>query len=279
MPEARKSPFCISRKSRFTSILRNIFCGLVGRRPIIFRNLLQALETCPDDSIFQHTFRTLQEHHFIRQGFSNDFAHWSLFASMSRPWPNNSPASTCASSLRSRDLRRRMVEISAHIWRTKTGLDPGLPTSLFYFCASDIVVPADAIFVRHLRRISERHQPISVHSIHHHFIEARLRLHRMSNDFSHGWKKKSDCESGGRDRANRYLRQHPGRRASADCPHRLPSHELGDCRKMSSEDQRATSATSTVDSQLPRRRPLPPRRRHNCIPHAGPADRRVGDRR
>ena len=25
---------------------------------------------------------------------------------------------------------------------------------------------------------------VSVHSIHHHFIEARLRLHRMSNDFS-----------------------------------------------------------------------------------------------
>ena len=42
--------------------------------------LLEALQTVPDDSIFQHTFRTLQEHHFIRQGFSNDFAHWSLFA-------------------------------------------------------------------------------------------------------------------------------------------------------------------------------------------------------
>jgi hypothetical protein len=26
------------------------------------------------------SFRTLQEHHFIRQGFSNDFAHWSLSA-------------------------------------------------------------------------------------------------------------------------------------------------------------------------------------------------------
>jgi len=25
---------------------------------------------------------------------------------------------------------------------------------------------------------------VTVHSIHHHFIEARLRLHRMSNDFS-----------------------------------------------------------------------------------------------
>jgi hypothetical protein len=27
-------------------------------------------------------------------------------------------------------------------------------------------------------------QHVSVHSIHHHFIEARLRLKRMSNDFS-----------------------------------------------------------------------------------------------
>src|SRR6202790_5845337 len=42
--------------------------------------LWQALQTCPDDSIFQHTFRTLQKHHFIRQGFSNDFAHWCLSA-------------------------------------------------------------------------------------------------------------------------------------------------------------------------------------------------------
>ena len=35
---------------------------------------------CPDGSIFQHSFRTLQEHHFIREGFSNDFAHWALSA-------------------------------------------------------------------------------------------------------------------------------------------------------------------------------------------------------
>src|SRR5690349_15196609 len=41
---------------------------------------LDALRTCPDASIFQHTFRTLQEHHFIREGFSNDFAEWALTA-------------------------------------------------------------------------------------------------------------------------------------------------------------------------------------------------------
>ena len=53
----------------------------IGReRAFNLAELLQALRDCPDDSIFQHTFRTLQEHHFIRQGFSNDFAHWSLSA-------------------------------------------------------------------------------------------------------------------------------------------------------------------------------------------------------
>ena len=51
----------------------------IGReRASTLAELLQALQTCPEDSIFQHTFRTLQERHFIRQGFSNDFAHWSL---------------------------------------------------------------------------------------------------------------------------------------------------------------------------------------------------------
>src|SRR5438034_7446512 len=40
--------------------------------------LLRGLRGCPEDSIFQHAFRTLQEHHFIREGFSNDFAHWAL---------------------------------------------------------------------------------------------------------------------------------------------------------------------------------------------------------
>ena len=40
--------------------------------------LLTALATVPHDFIFQHTFRTLQEHRFIRQGFSNDFARWLL---------------------------------------------------------------------------------------------------------------------------------------------------------------------------------------------------------
>src|SRR5512146_632357 len=53
----------------------------IGREKAMnLSELLQALRSCPDDSIFQHMFQTLQEHHFIREGFSNDFAHWAFAA-------------------------------------------------------------------------------------------------------------------------------------------------------------------------------------------------------
>src|SRR2546421_7456768 len=44
------------------------------------QEMLEAIRTCPDASIFQHTFQTLEEHHFIKEGFSNDFSHWAFSA-------------------------------------------------------------------------------------------------------------------------------------------------------------------------------------------------------
>jgi hypothetical protein len=146
--------------------------------------LLTAMQTCPDDSIFQHTFRTLQEHHFIRQGFSNDFAHWSLFAC-------NEPA--LAEQLASVDvreftaiegLRRRMVEILDEFLHAHNMSGSRPAHESFYFCAADIVVLPTAFCANTLPAFLDGLNQVTVHSIHHHFIEARLRLRRMSNDFS-----------------------------------------------------------------------------------------------
>ena len=146
--------------------------------------LAAALRTCPEDSIFQHTFRTLQEHHFIRSGFSNDFAHWSLSAC-------NEPV--LAEQLASVDVREftaieglrcRMVEIVDEFLGGHPRAGSHLGHEPFYFCASDIVVLPTAFVADSLKSFLEGLNQINVHSIHHHFIEARLRLHRMSNDFS-----------------------------------------------------------------------------------------------
>src|SRR5579863_3099732 len=72
---------------------------------------LDALRECPEGSIFQHSFRTLQEHHFIREGFSNDFAHWVLSA-CNEPSLAEGLASVDVREFTSMaDLRGRFVQI------------------------------------------------------------------------------------------------------------------------------------------------------------------------
>jgi hypothetical protein len=147
-------------------------------------DLLEALQKCPEDSIFQHTFRTLQEHHFIRQGFSNDFAHWSLSACNEPILAEQLASVDVREFTEIEGLRRRMVEILDEFLQSHphSGTHPGHEP--FYFCASDIVVLPTPFAPDTLAGFLDGLNQISVHSIHHHFIEARLRLHRMSNDFS-----------------------------------------------------------------------------------------------
>jgi hypothetical protein len=146
--------------------------------------LRHAIETCPEDSIFQHTFRTLQEHHFIRQGFSNDFAHWSLSACHEPALAEQLASVDVREFTAIEGLRRRMVEIVDEFLQSheRSGSRPA--SEPFYFCASDIVVLPTAFVPDTLKGFLDGINQVSVHSIHHHFIEARLRIHRMSNDFS-----------------------------------------------------------------------------------------------
>ncbi len=157
----------------------------IGRqRASTLAELLQAIQTCPDDSIFQHTFRTLQEHHFIRQGFSNDFAHWSLSA-CHEPALAETLASVDVHEFTAIDgLRQRMVEILEDFVERHQRAGARAANEPFYFCASDILVLPTPFVADSLPKFLEGLKQVSIHSIHHHFIEARLRLHRMSNDFS-----------------------------------------------------------------------------------------------
>jgi hypothetical protein len=148
------------------------------------RELLQALKECQEGSIFQHTFRTLQEHHFIREGFSNDFAHWALSA-CNEPGLAERLASVDVREFTSlQSLRARIVQIVEEYLRRNPAAGDRHARDTFYFCAADIVVVPTAFVANTLPEFAEGVRQVSVHSIHHHFIEARLRLKLMSNDFS-----------------------------------------------------------------------------------------------
>ena len=157
----------------------------IGRqRANTLSEFLQALRECPNDSIFQHTFRTLQEHHFIRQGFSNDFAHWSLSACNEPVLAEQLASVDVREYTTIAELRARMVEIVEQFLQEHPRSAERPAHEAFYFCAADLVVLPTPYVPNSLPGFVDGLRQVSVHSIHHHFIEARLRLKLMSNDFS-----------------------------------------------------------------------------------------------
>jgi hypothetical protein len=145
---------------------------------------LDALRECPEASIFQHSFRTLQEHHFIREGFSNDFAHWVLSACNEPSLAEGLATVDVRDYTSVEELRKRFIEIVGDFLKRSPTAASRPAKETFYFCAADTVVIPTKFIGHTLQEFAEGLRQVSVHSIHHHFIEARLRLKLMSNDFS-----------------------------------------------------------------------------------------------
>lgn len=179
VPAAQRTParpFYFNTSAHLARITRYKAGTLAG--------LLQALRECPEESIFHHTFRTLQEHHFIREGFSNDFAHWALFA-CNEPTLAEQLASVDVREFTSvKELRERILQRVERFLEQSPGSGTGTAQEPFYFCTSETVVMPTSFVANTLPEFAEGLRRVSVHSIHHHFIEARLRIKLMSNDFS-----------------------------------------------------------------------------------------------
>src|SRR5580658_10104809 len=145
---------------------------------------LDALRDCPEGSIFQHSFRTLQEHHFIREGFSNDFAQWT-FTACNEPGLAERLASIDVREFTSvQAVREQIVQVVEEYIRNNPASVDRQAREPFYFCSADIVLLPTPFVAYSLREFLDCLARAPLRSIHHHFIEARLRLQLQSNDFS-----------------------------------------------------------------------------------------------
>jgi hypothetical protein len=172
---ARK-PFYFNSAAHLLRILRQQASNL--------SEFLEGLRSVPEDSIFQHTFQTLQEHHFIRGGFSNDFAHWAFAACNEVGLAERLAGVDVREFTSIRALREVLVDIVSKYLDANPRARDRQALEKFYFCASDTVVVPTPFVARNLQEFVDSLQKVSIYSIHYHFIEARLRLKLNSNDFS-----------------------------------------------------------------------------------------------
>jgi hypothetical protein len=147
--------------------------------------LLSGLEQCSDASIFHHTFQTLGSHHFLTEGFSNDFAQWA-FADI-----NRSDLAEQLSALDIRDyvsiaaLRSDLCRITKDYCVAQPAFADQSALERFHFCESIEVNVPFGLTASTLEEFRYGIERLSHASFYFHFISSRLRLQLRTNDFSH----------------------------------------------------------------------------------------------
>jgi hypothetical protein len=146
--------------------------------------LLTGLEHCSDASIFHHTFQTLGTHHFLTEGFSNDFAQWVLSDANRDDLAEQLAALDVRDYMSIAALRSDLCRLVRDFCEAQPQLAAQSALERFYFCESvEVSVPLgrDA---RTLDEFREGIEHLSHAGFYFHFISSRLRLQLQTNDFS-----------------------------------------------------------------------------------------------
>jgi hypothetical protein len=168
----------------FEFVAASYLTRILNQKATTLEQLRSGLEGATNESIFYHTFQSLGRHHFLTEGFSNDFAQWVL-AELNRPvlaeWLGGIDIRKYVdlADLRA-DLRRLVAEYCEQYPQAETvaAFEP------FFFCESmEVTVPLGHQ-ARTLKEFRDALERLNHSSLHYHFISSRLRLQLRTNDFS-----------------------------------------------------------------------------------------------
>lgn len=147
--------------------------------------LLTGLQQCSDASIFHHTFQTLSSHHFLTEGFSNDFAQWAHAEANREDLAEQLAALDVRDYLSIAALRSDLCRVVGDYCTANRALAEQTALERFYFCESSEVTLPVGLTARTLGEFRAGIEHLSHASFYFHFISSRLRLQLQTNDFSH----------------------------------------------------------------------------------------------
>lgn len=157
---------------------------ICNQRATRLAELARGLAECSDASIFYHTFHSMRRHHFLTEGFSDDFAQWIMAACN---------LAELAEQLAALDLREysNLFDLRNDLRSRVTDYCEAFPERAeqkafepFYFSeAIEVALPL-GIEAQTLEEFRQVLSTLTNASFHYHFVTSRLRLHLRSNDFS-----------------------------------------------------------------------------------------------
>lgn len=169
-------PFCFNTKCDQTILL-----GLKVRNT---QGLLDGIRRVPDSSIYFHTHRFLQQHHFLSPEPPNDFAYWvsEMIGDAELGEALSSVDIVNFSSID--ELRNRFIEVLESHGETHDPVLLSPKGEEFHFMASRLFVLSTGLCAHSLPEFVAHMERVSIASIYYHIFDAKLRLGRGQNDFS-----------------------------------------------------------------------------------------------
>ena len=150
--------------------------------------LLDGIRKVPESSIYYHTHRFLQQHHYLSPEPPNDFAYWTTEVL------NNALLGEMLSSVdiiqfhNIADLRRAFTDIMGSYLDKGGDSNHCPPGEDFYFMASQTFALRTVYVAHSLSEFAEALQRVSISSLYYHMFDAKLRLEQNENDFSRWFK-------------------------------------------------------------------------------------------
>jgi hypothetical protein len=170
-------PFCFCTERRLVELT-----GLSART---VPELLAGLRTVSGACVFYHTHHLFLSHHFEKPRVYNDFADWVSEALQEEALAEQLAAIDLLASTAIRDLRAALTSLmDAHLSVTDGHTRECPPGDEFHFCKSKSFIMSTGRVARDVPEFFARMRDITNISLYFHFLEARLRLERRTNDFS-----------------------------------------------------------------------------------------------
>lgn len=172
MPE----PFCFHSEVNLITLL-----GLKAKNPA---DLLACLSQVPNSSVYYHTHRFLQQHHYLYPEPPNDFAYWVTNILGLEALGERLASIDIAQFTTTENLRQAFIaNLSDYIDRGKYCLDCEKGEEFHFMSCISVVMPTP--YVAHtVGEFLDVIPKLGIHSLYFHVFEARMRLSNSENDFS-----------------------------------------------------------------------------------------------
>ena len=155
--------------------------GVKAQNP---EQLLSGLKNVPESSIYYHTHRFLQQHHYLSPEPPNDFAYWLANILNLEELGEAFASVDIVSFVNMEQLRAEFVRIlTENLSKRKYAVECPEGQEFHFMSCVTAVLPT-SLFARNLKEFVDALGKVSINSLYFHIFEARMRLHRDENDFS-----------------------------------------------------------------------------------------------